>query len=460
MSAAANLDWLYHLLGYTLAAAGLLLLLWSLFWDRSRGRRRCPKCWYDMKGAPGPACPECGHSVHNEQQFYRTRRRRWLAFAATCLVPVAYLVHSWPLIKAEGWAAPIPTGVLLHFYPWTADTALGNELLDRAALRYLPGRRPPTDELLAACITRAARGNWLARPTSPRWQRTYGQILKRLRTITHLDKYVLNMPWTPPPQGISKALDEWASIPPHLEVRTRAKWPRGSSIVIDATPQFWWPVSVEWEQEAEWRATGTDKAGKLAFRNQFRILPDVPGRVTLEGTVRMFQADTRPDGKRRQVASVPFRFECSIVETVDEAMQAVASPQLDEALANKLTATIDIRRGLRFQLEGAVPPGYDDVVFGATIEVLSGDRPIQTIRLVSGGLSDFAHGKFANLESVYTNHPDAPKLRRAEVDPAWRVRVRSNPLRAAQHPTGEKYWKGEFVIPFAKGPSETILEVR
>jgi hypothetical protein len=43
MSVPANLGWLYHVAGWTLAAAGLLLLLWSLFWDRSRGRRRMPQ---------------------------------------------------------------------------------------------------------------------------------------------------------------------------------------------------------------------------------------------------------------------------------------------------------------------------------------------------------------------------------------------------------------------------------
>jgi hypothetical protein len=64
MSAASNLDWLYHTFGWTLAAAGMVLLAWALFWDRSRGRRRCPKCWYNMEGVPGLRCPECGREAH------------------------------------------------------------------------------------------------------------------------------------------------------------------------------------------------------------------------------------------------------------------------------------------------------------------------------------------------------------------------------------------------------------
>jgi hypothetical protein len=46
-------DWLFWGLGGALALAGLWLQYWSLFADRARGRRRCPKCWYDMSGTEG-----------------------------------------------------------------------------------------------------------------------------------------------------------------------------------------------------------------------------------------------------------------------------------------------------------------------------------------------------------------------------------------------------------------------
>ena len=32
------------------ALVGLLLVCWGLWGDRSKGRPRCPKCWYDMRG--------------------------------------------------------------------------------------------------------------------------------------------------------------------------------------------------------------------------------------------------------------------------------------------------------------------------------------------------------------------------------------------------------------------------
>ena len=48
-------DWFIETGIYLLAIAavpfiGLLLVFWGLWGDRSRGRPRCPKCWYDMRG--------------------------------------------------------------------------------------------------------------------------------------------------------------------------------------------------------------------------------------------------------------------------------------------------------------------------------------------------------------------------------------------------------------------------
>ena len=53
-------DTLINILGLTigwgLIALGALLILRALFADRSRGRRRCPRCWYSMDGAPSLPC--------------------------------------------------------------------------------------------------------------------------------------------------------------------------------------------------------------------------------------------------------------------------------------------------------------------------------------------------------------------------------------------------------------------
>lgn len=76
------------------AAAGLLglaLLTLGLFADRSRGRRRCPRCYYDLPGANffPTTCPECGLSITSPHQLYRTRRRRAFIVPALALLVLA-----------------------------------------------------------------------------------------------------------------------------------------------------------------------------------------------------------------------------------------------------------------------------------------------------------------------------------------------------------------------------------
>ncbi len=76
-----SIERLFWLMGAVVACGGLVLTGWALFWDRARGRRRCPKCWYDLAatpaGAAGTTCPECGRTARSERELARTRRRNW-----------------------------------------------------------------------------------------------------------------------------------------------------------------------------------------------------------------------------------------------------------------------------------------------------------------------------------------------------------------------------------------------
>ena len=74
--------WLWWIGGAVLGLLGLWLLYWSLLHDRSKGRRRCPKCWYNMSGTQSMRCSECGLETKLEREFRKTRRRwRWVFVA-------------------------------------------------------------------------------------------------------------------------------------------------------------------------------------------------------------------------------------------------------------------------------------------------------------------------------------------------------------------------------------------
>lgn len=105
-------DWLWAVLGWGVAALGVALLAWALWWDRSRGRRRCPKCWYDMVGVSGLVCPECGRRVRRERALHRSRRRlSWAALAVSIVVAGAAATRV-PVVRHRGWIAAVPAPAL------------------------------------------------------------------------------------------------------------------------------------------------------------------------------------------------------------------------------------------------------------------------------------------------------------------------------------------------------------
>jgi hypothetical protein len=123
-----------------LLSAALAALLKGLFADRSAGRKRCPKCWYDMQGQLSRQCPECGHTTKHEKHFFRTRRSKGMLALACLLVLLAALPRAIMGYRANGWMGATPTWAMIVFIeqfpkPWIVPTGLGERfgtLGDRA----------------------------------------------------------------------------------------------------------------------------------------------------------------------------------------------------------------------------------------------------------------------------------------------------------------------------------------
>ena len=151
--------WGMHPLGavfWGVSCFGVVLAVWAWRGDRSRGRRRCPRCWYDMSGTlmrgVGAArevaciCPECGHDARSERGLYRPRRRRRVAAIGIAIVIAGLCGQAAPRAIRVGPIGFVPTTVLIAGMErlpesWIAqgglqgDGALGDRL-ERNAWRW------------------------------------------------------------------------------------------------------------------------------------------------------------------------------------------------------------------------------------------------------------------------------------------------------------------------------------
>jgi hypothetical protein len=93
-----------------LAALGLIGLYCSLFKGRHKGRLRCRKCWYDMKGGGvtlPTRCPECGTTANTLKDLQHTRRHYRAALVALLLiVPLGVVFAKLHAKKTYYFLAP------------------------------------------------------------------------------------------------------------------------------------------------------------------------------------------------------------------------------------------------------------------------------------------------------------------------------------------------------------------
>lgn len=123
---------LVYLILYSIAglavAAGIVALHQGVFADRSNGRPRCPRCWYDMTGSRGFVCPECGNDAANQANLHRTRRRGMESVLGALLITSGVVLAAVPTVQDQGWSALIPTTALMIVMPWTDNAWVFEEV--------------------------------------------------------------------------------------------------------------------------------------------------------------------------------------------------------------------------------------------------------------------------------------------------------------------------------------------
>lgn len=103
-----------------LGVLAILVATWALFADSSRGRKRCPACWYDMSASPTLTCPECGRTAAGPRALHRTRRRwRALPISAALLLLCGASAIGPTLRAGTAWDL-VPDVVMVALSPYVS----------------------------------------------------------------------------------------------------------------------------------------------------------------------------------------------------------------------------------------------------------------------------------------------------------------------------------------------------
>lgn len=449
--------------GWAVAAIGLLILLWAVRGDRSRSRRRCRRCWYDMAGLSPMqrdgvmlwVCPECGGVHHRERAMLKTRRHRGrIALQLLVVLPGAYGMCVWPRVRDHGWPGAVPNVVLVVLGSVTIEAPDPNSrpvrgarltrgLVGGGSLRLTRAARTLTSELHRRC---RARELWQADRLLLYFYPTARVALSGRtapRTDDHHDDWLV---W-----GFSRDLPDvylrwlWRSVDDGL-VHMRPVWVRGEPLRVWIAPPKWFEdLNLTYEGSGDWPGS----EDQTNARRSWRIWPGIvtlpaisqPGNVRV--VVRKPRSSVTPDVPGEVVHERLLKSP-RLVETCEQA----GIPDDDAVVTRSLIGSIAISRLSRDDSLNVV------VNVQSWREHLSSDRTI-------GMHIEVTHD--AAIVGRWSLHADILQPDTVETALAiggrgfdddawsrgtWAVRITSDPCAILASPTASRWWRGRAVGQF------------
>lgn len=447
----------------------------SLFADRGAGKRRCPKCWYDLAYSPGMTCGECGHTAQKESDFTHTRRRPGVALAAI-LICVVLVIGVNDQMNQRGMLRHLPTGLLIWTLPLAGgmDGPVGREIDRRATQRQLDIDH--WQQLLERC----AAGDWFNTPASDGWIENYGAFIVNWR-----NRFI----------GDDALEAPLLTIPPRFHVRARESWPQDAPIVAAVTLDDWWPAGMECRVRAVPRIVSRASAdvsqvippltfyrgGEMRFRSSpfaMYLPPMPPGEheVVIDFTIdrrrmdgllappqpradegdadhSLAHAPAEDDDSWEPVGTYAARFTTRIEGSVADMIKPVSDPALLASVAQVFGDAVRWEGGgrspVRFRINAPMTyfSAFNDTAVGVSVELVRQGEVARRLNLWWIAGDNIADGD--RNYGFEINHEDLELLRRLEAGAidadGWQLRIRSDPalaLRAGSAAT--RYWEGEI----------------
>ncbi|UCD76179.1 MAG: hypothetical protein JSV91_04500 [Phycisphaerales bacterium] len=407
---------LFSALVITLIPVGLILIGLLLREAIGRGSDHpcCPKCWYDLTGATGLRCPECGFSAQTPERFRKRRRRSWryiTAMAALLLVTVClWIAASWFV-----WPRRMPSALLVRYAPVDSPQAAG---LKARQYRELQRR------LNMVWTTRAS----LSRDNSA--------VLVR------------------------RQLEALALSGPLLH--TRPRWPRGVPLglrlenepVLKTPRSYTLTLHGKQENASDPYVIGpnpfyANPGGPFYWEDPTIVLP-LPGSVDSPIDIEL-RVTEREDS---QFGSLIFRTHASIaiglVDSIDEVIQPVSWGEFTVVDPEEVKISVVDGSRLRSRVEPAVEIEMPrelletDVALAFRVELKLGEEVVATARLWCGGFTGLSWS-----DRVWFTVPlegDVGRLFGVQPgDESWTIIITGGGEMALRDFDRDRYWKGRIV---------------
>ncbi len=423
-------------LATSLLGVAVVVLVVAAFMDRARGRRRCPKCWYDMRGVEGLRCPECGRQCRCEHELFRTRRRlRRGILAAAVLAVMSYVVGNWPRIEGRGLLGVVPTMLIAGTVPLLIDD-VGPDLLQPGTTASKPGDRLYIElhnrirngdlwrlhwhVLVRQCMGRGPAE--LLAHQQPGTVHRYRQLL----LIAEQSGALLRM-------GVQGQVADLV----HIKWHTRPKYLRGS-------PVYAYPIAVRWDSNTDLevhadplspdarRVRVSIPTAQQQLRGEYQacIIGVASSDVPLRHRIQVFRSmsDVYSVRVRRPQAVCESSVTFQVVDHIDDVLAPVRSADFDRKLAAmlqpRLVVTSEKVIGAKIAMTSphrVIGLAGIDTMYG-TIEVLRDDvvlaRTYVVWSKISGPLRISGPMRDDMETLLYVAPPDTDALSWAETDGA------------------------------------------
>lgn len=445
-------------MAYFAVNVGLIYVIWwAIFADRPRGRRRCPKCWYNMSHSPGMTCAECGFTGEREEELFRTRRRYGYAVIGL-LVCVVSIGVVYDRVYQDGVARIMPTKALIMAMPLSGDAQsdLMREIDRRARSDTL------SDFEWSMLLRRSARGDWWARPPGDAWISKYGVYIDRWRGmfIEHVEHSDGSRQ-----RVLSDRERLLFRIPLRMEAKTREQWPTDVEASVQIAATSWWPVGTDLrlrirpDLEAApittlVRSNEAVRFGSIAA--PLTTLPPGRSAIRLAVDIERRVKDVDDDWRRIETRKIQLHTEAAGVahDLIEPRDEAAVTATLQQIFSGRIVAWDAGRSPVRFQYapQHSYTSRLEDMAIGVSVLLFREDELARHLRIwwkAGGDPAQYSPqaARERNLGWEIVFEDEQLLLSLAPDDDRWSMLVRGDPTAALRAGQAETYWSSEFTVP-------------